>query len=47
MKQQLMKGFELLVSQFGSKLGVIGDISDLHSEEKKAMGEQSLKNKTP
>ena len=25
MNQQLMKGFELLVSQFGSKLGVMGD----------------------
>ena len=27
MTQQLMKGFELLVSLFGSELGVIGDIS--------------------
>ena len=39
MNQQLMKGFKLLVSQFGSKLGVIGDNSGLHSEEKKTMGE--------
>ena len=39
MNQQLMKGFKLLVSQFGSKLGVIGDSSSSHSEEKKTMGE--------
>ena len=39
MNHQLMKGFELLVSQFGSKLGVMGDSSSSHSEEKKTMGE--------
>ena len=39
MNPYLMKGVEFLVSQFGSKLGVIGDISGLHSEEKKTMGE--------
>ena len=39
MNQKLMKGFEFLVSQFGSKLGVIGDNNGLHSEEKKTMGE--------
>ena len=38
MNQQLMKGSELLVSQFGSK-GVIGDSSSSQSEEKKTMGE--------
>ena len=38
--QQLMKGFELLGSQFGSKLGLMGDSSSSHSEEKKIMGEQ-------
>ena len=38
MTQQLMKGFELLVSQFGSK-GVIGGSSSSQSEEKKTMGE--------
>ena len=31
MNQRLIKGFELLVSQFGSKLGVIGDNNGLHS----------------
>ena len=40
MNQNLMKGFKLLVSQFGSKLGVMGDSSSSHSEEKKTMGEQ-------
>ena len=39
MNQYLMKEFELLVSQFGSKLGVMGDISSSQSEEKKTMGE--------
>ena len=39
MNQQLMKIFKLLVSQFGSKLGVIGDSISSQSEEKKAMGE--------
>ena len=39
MNQELMKGFKLLVSQFGSKLGVIGDSSSSQSEEKKIMGE--------
>ena len=39
MNQQLIKGFELLVSQFGSKLGVIGDNSGVQLEEKKIMGE--------
>ena len=34
-----MKGFKLLVSQFGSKLGVMGGCSSSHSEEKKTMGE--------
>ena len=38
MTQQLMKGFKLLVSQFGSK-GVIGDISSSQSKEKKKMDE--------
>ena len=40
MNQQLMKGFKLLVSQFGSKLGLMGDSSSSHSEEKKTMGEK-------
>ena len=40
MSQQIMKGFELLVSQFGSKLGLMGDSSSSHSEEKKTMGVQ-------
>ena len=31
MNPQLMKGFELLVIQFGSKLRVIGDNGGLHS----------------
>ena len=39
MIHHLMKGFKLLVSQFGSKLGVIGDSSSSQSEEKKTMGE--------
>ena len=39
MNQNLMKGFKFLVSQFGSKLGVIGDSSSSQSEEKKTMGE--------
>ena len=34
-----MQGFKLLVSQFGSKLGLMGDSSSSHSEEKKTMGE--------
>ena len=38
MNQQLMKGFELLISQLGSK-GVIGESSSSQSEEKKTMGE--------
>ena len=32
MNQKLMKGFKLLVSQFGSKLGLMGDSSSSHSE---------------
>ena len=39
MNQHLMKGFELLVIQFGRKLGVIGDSSRSESKEKKTMGE--------
>ena len=39
MNQNIMKGFKFLVSQFGSKLGVIGNISSSQSEEKKTMGE--------
>ena len=39
MNQHIMKIFKLLVSQFGSKLGVMGDNSSLHSEEKKTMGD--------
>ena len=39
MNQQLMKVFELLVSQFGSKLGVIGDSSSSQLGENKTMGE--------
>ena len=39
MNQQLMKGFELLVRQFGSKLGVIRDSSSSQSDENKTMGE--------
>ena len=38
MNQDLMKGFELLASQFGSK-GVIRDNNSTQSEEKKTMGE--------
>ena len=38
MKQRLMKGFKLFISQFGRK-GVIGDSSSSQSEEKKTMGE--------
>ena len=38
MNQQLMKGFELLISQFENK-GIIGDSSSSQSEEKKTMGE--------
>ena len=45
MNQQLMKGFELLVSQFGSKLGVMGDSSSSQSEEKKTMGENIFSRK--
>ena len=37
MNQQLMKWFNLLVSQFGSKLRVIGDSSSSQLEEKKTM----------
>ena len=40
MNQHLMKGFKLLVSQFGSKLGVTEDNSSSQSEEKKTMGEK-------
>ena len=39
MNHNLLKGFELLVIQFGSKLGLIGDSSSSQSEEKKTMGE--------
>ena len=39
MNQHLMKGLELLVSQFGSKLGVILDSSSSQLEEKKTRGE--------
>ena len=42
MNQQLMKRFELLVTQFGSKLGAMGDSSSSHSKEKKTMGEHIL-----
>ena len=42
MNQHIMKWFEWLVSQFGSKLGVIGDSSSSQSEEKKTMGEYIL-----
>ena len=41
-----MKGFELLVSEFGSK-GVIGDRSSSQSEEKKTMGEHIFSRKRP
>ena len=37
MNHHLMKGFELLASQLGSK-GVIGDSNSLQSKEKKTMG---------
>ena len=47
MNHHLMKVFELLVSQFGSKLGVIGDNNGLHSEEKKTMGEHILSRTRP
>ena len=47
MNQQLMKGFELLASQFGSKLGLMGDSSSSHSEEKKTMGEQIFSRTRP
>ena len=40
MNQKLMKWFKLLVIQFGSKLGLMGDSSSSHSEENKTMGEQ-------
>ena len=40
MNQQFMKGFKLLGSQFESKLGLMGDSSSSHSEEKKTMGVQ-------
>ena len=39
MNYNLIKGFELLVIQFGSKLGVMGDSSSSQSEEKKTMSE--------
>ena len=38
MTHHIMKGFELLASQFGSK-GLIGDSSSSQSKEKKTMGE--------
>ena len=47
MNQRLMKGFELLVSQFESKLGVMGDSSSSQSEEKKTMGEHILSRTGP
>ena len=47
MNQQLMKGFELLVSQFGSKLGVMGDNSCSQSEERKTMGEHIFSRTRP
>ena len=47
MNQHLMKGFELLVSQLGSKLGVIGDHSSSQSEEKKTMGVHIFSRKIP
>ena len=47
MNEQLMKGFELLVSQFGSKLRVMGNSSSSHSEEKKTMGEHIFSRKRP
>ena len=43
--QQLMKGFELLVIQFGSKLGVIGDSNSSQSEENNTMCEHILSRK--
>ena len=45
MNQQLMKGFKLLVSQFGSKLEVIGDNSSSQSKQKKTMGEHIFSRK--
>ena len=47
MNQQLMKGFELLGIQFGSKLGLMGDSSSSHSEEKKTMAEQIFSRNGP
>ena len=47
MTQHIMKGFKLLVIQFGSKLGVIGDSSSSQSEEKKTMGEHTFSRKGP
>ena len=47
MNQQLMKGFKLLVSQSGSKLGLMGDISSSQSEEKKTMGEHIFSRTRP
>ena len=38
-KLHIMQGFELLVSQFGTKLRVIGDSNSSQSEETKTMGE--------
>ena len=35
MNQHLMKGFKLLASQFGRKLGVMGDSSSSQSEERR------------
>ena len=40
MNHNLMKVFKLLVSQFGSKLGLMVDSSSSQSEEKKTMGEK-------
>ena len=47
MNQQLMKGFKLLVSQFGSKWGVIGDSSSSQSAEKKTIGEHIFSRTRP
>ena len=47
MNQQLMKIFKLLVSPFGSKLGVMGDSSSSQSEEKKTMAEHIFSRTRP
>ena len=47
MNQNIMKGFELLVSQFGIKLGVIRDSSGSQSQEKKTMDEHIFSQKIP